>query len=198
MHCVLYARVSTDRQVDRELSLPAQLAAMRAYASHQGWLIVQEFVEQGVSGRSTERPALQELLSRCRKTPHIDVVLVHKLDRLTRNVYDHAAMRAFFRRHQVQIASATEQMDESISGVLVENIMAAIAEFYSANLGQETKKGMQMSVERGGWPHRAPRGTETDSDPTAARSSKSNRRRQPPSGGSLNCSGQGRSRIVAS
>jgi site-specific DNA recombinase len=158
MNCVLYARVSTDKQAEKDLSIPAQLQAMREHARHQRWTVVGEFVESGASARTTARPVLRELLQRCRRPPQVNVVLVHKIDRLARSVVDHATIKALLKKAGVRLASVVENVDDTISGQLVENIMASIAEFYSANLGQEAKKGMQQLVERGGWPHRPPRG----------------------------------------
>lgn len=159
MNCVLYARVSTEKQADKELSIPAQLQAMRDYARQRGWMIAEEFVEPGASARTTERPALQRLLAAVRaRESRTDVVVVHKIDRLARNVFDHATIRALLKQRGVKLASVVENVDDSITGQLVENIMASIAEFYSANLGEEAKKGMRMLVQKGGWPHRPPFG----------------------------------------
>jgi len=158
MNAVIYARVSTEQQAERELSIPAQLKAAREYADRQGWSVVEEFVEPGVSARTAQRPILQAMLKRCREKPKIDVVLVHKIDRLARSVYDHALIRYQLQQQTIKLASVVENVDDSISGQLVENIMAAIAEFYSGNLGLEVKKGMRMLVEKGGWPHAPPRG----------------------------------------
>jgi site-specific DNA recombinase len=157
MKCVLYARVSTERQADKELSIPAQLEAMRAYAAARGWSVAREFVEAGASARTADRPALQEMLAAVRDQPP-DFVLVHKVDRLARSVYDHATIRAMLKRHGVRLASVVENVDDSVSGQLVENIMASIAQFYSANLSEEIRKGMRQKVLSGGWPHRPPRG----------------------------------------
>jgi site-specific DNA recombinase len=159
MNCVLYARVSTDKQAEKELSIPAQLQAMRDYARQNSWDVVSEFIEPGASARTTERPALQELLSAARaEKPTFAVVLVHKIDRLARNVHDHATIRALFKQQGIRLASVVENMDNSVSGELIENIMASIAQFYSANLSEEVKKGMRQKVLKGGWPHRPPRG----------------------------------------
>jgi DNA invertase Pin-like site-specific DNA recombinase len=158
MNCIIYARVSTDRQADRQLSIPARLQAAREHARRHEWDVLEEYVEPGCSGRTANRPVLHQLLNRCRQKPKVDVVLVHKIDRLARNVYDHATIRAFLRQRSVKLASVVEAVDDSVAGQLLENIMASIAEFYSANLAQETKKGMQAMVERGGWPHQPPRG----------------------------------------
>jgi site-specific DNA recombinase len=159
MNCVVYARVSTDKQAEKELSIPAQLQAMREYAKQRAWVIVEEFVEPGASAKTSDRPALQRLLGRVQRSDtRIDVVLVHKIDRLARNVYDHATMRALFKQHDVRLASVVENVDDSTSGQLIENIMASLAQFYSANLSEEVKKGMRQKVLRGGWPHKPPRG----------------------------------------
>ena len=91
----------------------------------------------------------------------IDVVLVHKIDRLARNVYDHATIRTLLKQRGIRLASVVENVDDSITGQLVENIMASIAQFYSANLGDEARKGMRQKVLKGGWPHKAPRGYAT-------------------------------------
>jgi site-specific DNA recombinase len=159
MNCVLYARVSTDKQADKELSIPAQLQAMRDYARQHEWRVAHEFIEAGASAKTTDRRVLQDLLARIKDgEPTIDVVLVHKIDRLARNVYDHATIKSFLTQHEVRLASVVENVDDSVSGQLVENIMASLAQFYSANLADEVRKGMRQKVLKGGWPHKPPRG----------------------------------------
>ncbi|MDB5388758.1 MAG: recombinase family protein [Planctomycetaceae bacterium] len=159
MNCIVYARVSTDKQAEKDLSIPAQLQAMRDYARQQGWSVMEEFVEPGASGTTADRPALQRLLARVQVgTVKVDVVIVHKLDRMARNIEDHVAIRATLKRSGVRLASVTENVDDSVSGQLIENIMASFAQFYSANLATEVKKGMRQKVLNGGWPHRPPRG----------------------------------------
>src|SRR4051812_40376402 len=104
MTCVFYARVSTDRQADRDLSIPAQIQAMTEYATRQGWMVLEQFVEAGASGRTAAgRPVLSQLLSRCRKQPKVDVVLVHKIDRVARNVFDHATIRSFLQQRSIRL-----------------------------------------------------------------------------------------------
>jgi len=159
MNAVLYARVSTEKQADKDLSLPAQLQAMRDYARQHGWTVLEEFIEPGASAKTTERPALQRLLTKIKDTDtKVGVVLVHKIDRLARNVYDHAMIRALLKQRDIRLASVVENVDDSVSGQLVENIMASIAQFYSANLADEVRKGMRQKVLKGGWPHQPPRG----------------------------------------
>jgi len=159
MNAILYARVSTDKQAEKELSIPAQLEAMRQHALRNGWTVVDEVLEQGASAKTAERPALQQLLAKVRSgEANAGVVLVHKIDRFARNVYDHATIKALLLKHGVRLASVVENVDDSVSGQLVENIMASIAQFYSGNLSDEVKKGMRQKVLNGGWPHLPPRG----------------------------------------
>jgi site-specific DNA recombinase len=98
------------------------------------------------------------MLARLAEDPSIDCLVVHKLDRLARNLEDHAAVRAALRKAGVQLHSVTESLEDSASGKLVEGILASIAEFYSANLGQEIRKGLDQKAAQGGWPARAPFG----------------------------------------
>lgn len=159
MNCIAYARVSTGAQADRQLSIPAQLAAMREYSAREGWQIVEEYLEAGMSGRTSSRPELTRMLNRCKSGDiKIDVLLVHKLDRLTRNLSDHLTIRAFLAKQKVRVVSVTERVDDSVSGQLLEHLMASIAEFYSANLAEEVRKGLTQRIKQGGWPHLHPFG----------------------------------------
>lgn len=169
MNAVLYARVSTEKQ--GELSIPAQLLAMRAYAQQHDWSVAREFVEPGASAKTIARQALQEMLKTIKNADaKVGVVLVHKIDRLARNVYDHATIRALLQQRGIRLASVVENVDDSVSGQLVENIMASIAQFYSANLGEEVKKGMRQKINSGGWPHLPPIGYKLVRQATDAKS----------------------------
>ena len=159
MNAVLYARVSTDKQADKDLSIPAQLQAMREYAQQRDWTVVDEFIEPGASATTSDRPELQRLITRVREgQPKADVVVVHKLDRFARSVEQHVTIRALLKKYGARLASVVENVDDTVSGQLVENIMASIAQFYSANLADEVRKGMRQKVLNGGWPHQPPRG----------------------------------------
>jgi DNA invertase Pin-like site-specific DNA recombinase len=88
----------------------------------------------------------------------IGAVVVHKIDRLARSMEDHVAIRAALRHAGVQLVSVTENIEETASGRLVEGIHALMAEFYSANLASEIRKGMTQKAKMGGWPTKAPIG----------------------------------------
>ncbi len=158
MNAVIYLRVSTKEQAEEGYSIPAQAEACRRFIADRGWELADEYVDRGESARTADRPQLQAMLARLAEDPAVDCLVVHKLDRLARNLEDHAAVRAALRKAHVQLHSVTESLEDSASGKLVEGILASIAEFYSANLGQEIRKGMDQKAAQGGWPVRAPFG----------------------------------------
>ena len=163
MRCVIYLRVSTARQADRDLteegfSLPAQREACVRHIRDQGWQVVDEYSDRGESARSADRPQLKAMLARIAEDRDVDAVVVHKVDRLARNVEDHVAIRAALRRANVGLVSVAENLEETASGRLVEGIHAVMAEFYSANLSSEIRKGLSQKAKMGGWPHAAPTG----------------------------------------
>ena len=101
------------------------------------------------------------------RTSDVEAVVVHKVDRLARNMEDHIAIRALLRRRGVTFVSVTENLDETASGRLVEGIHALMAEFYSANLASEVRKGMGQKAKLGGYPHKAPSATSTSANRSA-------------------------------
>lgn len=163
MRALIYLRVSTKEQAERDhteegFSIPAQREACARHIESLGCAVVGEYVDRGESARSAHRPQLQAMLSRIVDEGDVDTVIVHKVDRLARNLEDHVAIQAQFKRHGVRLVSVTENLEESASGKLVEGIHALMAEFYSANLASEIKKGLNQKAKMGGWPHKAPIG----------------------------------------
>src|SRR5204862_3486678 len=116
MNCVLDARVSTDKQAQKELSIPAQVAAMRQFAKSQGWRVMAEYVDEGESARTVRRPELQKLISFCKEKNGIDVVLVHKLDRMARNLPDYLTIKAELNRKGIRLVSAIENFEDTVTG----------------------------------------------------------------------------------
>ncbi len=148
---VVYLRVSTDRQAERGLSIPAQREACLAYAQKSGYEVVGEYVDAGESARSADRPQLQDMLTRCRKDKSIKAVIIHKVDRIARNTHDHAMIRVMLKQAGVELCSVTENINGTPEGEFLEYIMAAMAQFYSRNLARETLKGMNQRAQNGLW-----------------------------------------------
>lgn len=150
MRAVLYARVSTEDQVEGH-SLEAQLGAMRAYANAKGWQVVGEYVEAGYSARSDSRPHFQAMVSDA-KARKFDVIVVHKLDRFSRKREDAVTYKALLKKVGVSVVSVSEPLDPgSPVAVIVEGVLEAVNEWYSVNLGQEVAKGLRQRVEQGLW-----------------------------------------------
>ena len=160
---ISYLRVSTAKQAHRDgeeegYSLPAQRDACQRKAEALGATIVGEYLDAGASARSADRPQLQALLARLKDQHDVDYVIVHKIDRLARNMADQVAINMALQKAKAQLVSVSEAVDETPSGLLLLAIMAGVSEFYSNNLGNEAKKGIHQKALRGGTPGYAPLG----------------------------------------
>lgn len=138
-------------------SIPAQREANRRKAESIGTTIVAEFVDRGESARSADRPELQRMLAFVAET-RVQWCIVHKVDRLARNRADDVSINLALQGANVKLVSATENIDETPSGMLLHGIMSSIAEFYSRNLANEVIKGMTQKAVTGGTPGKAPMG----------------------------------------
>ena len=145
----LYARVSSDRQ-DVDLSVAAQLRALRDYAKANGYSVAREYVDEAESGRVADRPQFREMIDEGSqpKAP-FEVILVWKFSRFTRKREHAVAFKSMLRRKGVKVVSITEHADDSPTGKLMEAIIESIDEFYSENLAQEVVRGMREAASRG-------------------------------------------------
>jgi site-specific DNA recombinase len=145
----LYARVSSDRQ-DVDLSLSAQLKALKEYAAKNGYSVVREFVDEAESGRTSARPAFREMIALAKlKHPPFETILVWKLNRFARNREDSIIYKSLLRRQGIQVVSINELLEPTPAGRMLEGIIEVLDEFYSANLAQDVTRGMRESASRG-------------------------------------------------
>ena len=150
MRVAIYARVSSERQAEKELSIPAQLKALKKHALNQGWDVVAEYVDEAESARSANRPAFKEMIAAAKnKVKPFDCILVWKLSRFARNREDSVIYKSLLKRRKISVVSMNERVDESPAGSLLEGIIEVIDEFYSANLAQDTIRGMKENAARG-------------------------------------------------
>ncbi len=150
MRAVLYARVSSDQQAEKDLSIPSQLRAMREHAEKSGWQVVQEFVDEALSGKTTRRPDFKNMITLAKQKPKIvDVIIVWKFSRFARNREDSIVYKSLLRKAGVQVFSLNEKVEDSPSGRLLEGIIESMDEFYSDNLAQDTRRGMKEAAQRG-------------------------------------------------
>ena len=147
----LYARVSSDRQ-DVDLSIAAQLRALRDYAEKHDYLVAREYVDEAESGRIADRPQFQKMLNEASKPEApFKEILVWKFSRFTRKREHAVAFKSMLRRRGVRVVSITEQADDTPTGKLLEAIIESVDEFYSENLAQEVTRGMREAASRGFW-----------------------------------------------
>ncbi|MXY98373.1 MAG: recombinase family protein, partial [Gemmatimonadetes bacterium] len=147
----LYARVSSDRQ-DVDLSVAAQLRALREYAEKNKYMILREYVDEAESGRIADRPQFQRMLDEAGKPEApFKEILVWKFSRFTRKREHAVAFKSMLRRRGIRVVSITEQAEDSATGRLLEAIIEGVDEFYSENLAQEVRRGMREAASRGFW-----------------------------------------------
>ena len=145
----LYARVSSDRQ-DVDLSVAAQLRALRDYAAQHGYVVAREYVDEAESGRVADRPQFRQMIDAgSRPTAPFQEILVWKFSRFTRKREHAVAFKSMLRRKGIRVVSITEPADDSPTGKLMEAIIESVDEFYSENLAQEVVRGMREAASRG-------------------------------------------------
>ena len=144
-----YGRVSSNKQ-DVDLSISAQLKALRDYASRNGYEVVKEFVDEAESGKTSARPEFRKMIAMARRENRpFDYILVWKYSRFARNREDSIVYKTMLRKNGVQVISINEPVDDTATGKLMEAIIESMDEFYSTNLGEEITRGMRESASRG-------------------------------------------------
>jgi site-specific DNA recombinase len=156
VRCAVYTRVSTEYGLDQEFnSLDAQHEAAEAYIrsqAHDGWTLLRSrYDDGGYSGGSTDRPALQRLLEDIR-AGKIDIIVVYKVDRLTRSLADFAKLVELFDAHAVSFVSVTQQFNTTSSmGRLTLNVLLSFAQFEREVTGERIRDKIAASKRKGIW-----------------------------------------------
>jgi site-specific DNA recombinase len=156
LRCAVYTRVSTDSGLEQDFnSLDNQREASEAYIksqAHEGWNLVRDrYDDGGFSGGSMERPALQKLLDDVRAR-RIDVIVVYKVDRLTRSLADFAKLVELFDAHAVSFISVTQAFNTTTSmGRLTLNMLLSFAQFEREITGERIRDKVAASKRKGIW-----------------------------------------------
>jgi site-specific DNA recombinase len=156
VRCAIYTRVSTDQGLEQDFnSLDAQHDAAQAYIrsqAHAGWTLIRSrYDDGGYSGGSTERPALQRLLADVRSRK-VDVIVVYKVDRLTRSLADFAKLVELFDQHGVSFVSVTQQFNTTTSmGRLTLNVLLSFAQFEREVTSERIRDKIAASKRKGLW-----------------------------------------------
>ena len=149
MNAVIYARFSSYGQ--QEQSIEGQVRDAESYAERMGYTIVNTYADRAISGTTDQRPAFQQMIQDSAKG-QFEIVLVWKLDRFARNRYDSAVYKNRLRKNGVRV----ESVMEPISGgrpedIIMEGLLESMAEYYSANLSENVKRGQRESILKGNW-----------------------------------------------
>jgi site-specific DNA recombinase len=152
MRCIIYIRVSTDDQAKHGYSIAAQEEKLKAFCISQGWEIVGEpFIDDGYSAKDLNRPKFQLMLNEIKKGK-ADVLLVYKLDRLTRSVLDLYKVLQILDEYNCKFRSATEVYDTTNAmGRLFITLVAAIAQWERENTAERVRMGMEKKTKLGKW-----------------------------------------------
>lgn len=156
IRCAIYTRVSTDAGLDQDFnSLDAQYEGASSYIksqTHAGWTqLRRRYDDGGFSGGSTDRPALQQLLADVQEG-RIDVIVVYKVDRLTRSLADFAKLVELFDKHDVSFVSVTQQFNTTTSmGRLTLNVLLSFAQFEREVTSERIRDKIAASKRKGLW-----------------------------------------------
>jgi site-specific DNA recombinase len=154
--CAIYTRKSTEHNLDLEFnSLDAQREACEAYIksqAHEGWRLIHDRYDDGAfSGASLDRPALQKLLAEVRAGT-IDIIVVYKIDRLTRSLADFAKLVELFEEHSAAVVSITQSFNTvSSMGRLTLNVLLSFAQFEREVIGERVRDKIAASKRKGIW-----------------------------------------------
>jgi site-specific DNA recombinase len=156
-NAAIYTRVSSEMQLAGH-SLQAQLDECISLAKQKKWNVIAHYTDEAISGKTTERPAFQQMLADA-EAGKFQVIIIHKLDRLTRSLTDLLLTMHAFDQADVRVISATELFDfTSPIGKVILALLGALAQWYLDNLATEIRKGYRARARAGHWIAQVPTG----------------------------------------
>jgi site-specific DNA recombinase len=148
----IYARVSTTRQADGEISLPDQIAQCEAYCARQGWSVAATYVEPGASARDDDRPQFQEMIYAATRTDQpFEVIVVHSLSRFSRDSLQAGIYTRDLERAGVRLVSITQDLGESELGEFVRKVFHLMDEHQSRENAKHVHRAMLENARQGFW-----------------------------------------------
>ncbi|HCI53074.1 MAG TPA: recombinase family protein [Gallionella sp.] len=150
MHVALYARVSTTRQAEKDLSIPDQLNQMREWCKANGHLIVQEYIEAGASATDDKRPEFQQMLSDALASPPpYQAIIVHSRSRFFRDLLEFLMYEKKLKRAECRVISITQQTSDDPAGEMASKMFSLFDEYSSKENGKHTLRAMKENARRG-------------------------------------------------
>lgn len=159
VQAIAYIRVSTDRQATDGTSLVTQRRRVVEYTALKGYRLVKQFVEEGESAKTDNRPVLKQMLRYCEtERGKIDLLVVPKIDRFARYSEDYHHLKRQLRNLGIRVESIDERFDDSPAGKFLESMLVATAQFDNDVRSERTYNGMREAVSQGRWVWKAPTG----------------------------------------
>ena len=143
---VIYARYSSERQTEQ--SIEGQLRVCNEYAEKNNITVVKTYIDRAMTGTNDNRSDFQRMLKESAKQAW-NMVLVYKLDRFSRNKYEMAMHKKTLRDNGIKLISCMENIPDTPEGIILESLLEGMAEYYSAELSQKVKRGMNESRRKG-------------------------------------------------
>jgi len=147
-NAVIYARYSSHSQTEQ--SIEGQLRDCHEWAERQGIPVIEEYIDRAQSGTKDQRRDFQRMIADATHK-QFQTVIVWKLDRFARNRYDSAIYKARLKKYGVRVVSVKESITDSPEGIILEGLLESMAEYYSANLSQNIRRGQRESAAKGTW-----------------------------------------------
>src|SRR5215217_6543578 len=145
---VLYARVSTEEQARSGYSLAQQLEALREYAAHEGYEVLEEVTDPGQSGASFERPGMDRVRDLV-PAQGVSVVLAQDRDRFAREPAYHYLLRREFEEHGCKLRALNDRGDDSPEGQLTDGILDQLGKYERAKIAKRTRRGKHRKLRQG-------------------------------------------------
>ena len=150
MIAALYARVSTGKQAEKNLSIPDQLRQMREWCERKGYEIGDEYIEPGATATDDKRPAFQEMIHRaCCKSKPYDAIIVHSLSRFFRDMIESELYQRRLRKCGVVMLSITQETADDPTGQMVRRFFSMIDEYQSQENAKHTLRAMKENARQG-------------------------------------------------
>lgn len=150
MAVALYARVSTGKQAEKDLSIPDQLRQMRDWCQSNGFVVAMEYVEAGASATDDKRPVFQQLIAEATQKPApFETVVVHSLSRFFRDSLEFGLYERRLNKSGVKLISITQQTSDDPSGEMARKIFSVFDEYQSKENGKHTLRAMKENVRQG-------------------------------------------------
>ncbi|HEV2548407.1 MAG TPA: recombinase family protein [Stellaceae bacterium] len=152
IRAALYLRVSTGRQVEKDLSIPDQRRQAEAYCKGKSWVVCREFGERGASATDDKRPVFQEMVDAAtRSDREFDIIVVHSYSRFFRDAFQFEFYLRRLQKHGVRVVSITQETGDDPTSQLIRKIVSLFDEYQSKENAKHTLRAMKENARQGFW-----------------------------------------------